>query len=250
MGRTVQEFRYSLDKVASTRRELAPRSKTEATMWRDRLRAEIRAGAFVDPDDSSQPAAAEVRITFGDVCEQYLKRHVQSPLRRPRGRREMEILIAMLRRAEIPAAHGTTIKLESKPIADVTRADIEAVRAWRRQVQSEGGRTVGVKGGEVGINRLLSRMRHLCSWAVVEGHLSETPFKRGSVAVVKMEASVESARTRRLLPSMPADEGAVKEGEEVLLLKHAGPHLRALIVAGDGMPPWRASVSSMLTDSI
>ena len=46
---------------------------------------------------------------------------VQVTTRRKRGRREMEILIAVLRRAEIPAAHGTTVTLETKAIDAVTR---------------------------------------------------------------------------------------------------------------------------------
>src|SRR5688572_9875079 len=64
-----------------------------------------------------------------------------------------------------------------------------------------------------------------------EGHLNDTPFKRGSVSVVKMESSVEGARTRRLEPSVTAPDGTVRDGEEARLLKHAGPHLRAVILA-------------------
>jgi integrase len=78
---------------------------------------------------------------------------------------------------------------------------------------------------------VLSRLRHIFAWAIAEGYLTETPFKRGPVAVVKMEASVEGARTRRLEPSMPLADGTVHDGEETRLLKHAGSHLRALIVA-------------------
>jgi integrase len=147
-----------------------------------------------------------------------------------RGRREMEILIATLRRAEIPAKDGAVIRLESKAIDAVTRADIEAVRAWRRQEQANKGLATA-KGGEVGTNRLLSRLRHVFSWAIAEGHISQTPFKRGSVSVVKMESSVEGARTRRLEPSATLSDGTVRDGEEARLLKHAGPHLRGLIVA-------------------
>ena len=38
------EHRYSLDKIAKSRGERPPTSKSEATAWRDRLRNEIRAG--------------------------------------------------------------------------------------------------------------------------------------------------------------------------------------------------------------
>ena len=225
-----KEHRYSLDKLAHARGARAPTSKSEASMWRDRLRSEIRSGTFVGPGTPMPAAPVDVRLTFGDVCDQYLKRFVQVPTRRPRGRLEMEILIAMLRRAEVPAAKGATVRLEAKPIDTIMRADVEAVRTWRRQEQADRG-VVGAKGGEVGTNRLLSRLRHLFSWAIAEGHLIDTPFKRGSVSVVKMESSVEAARTRRLEPSVTLLDGTVRDGEEARLLKHAGPHLRALIVA-------------------
>jgi integrase len=225
-----KEYRYSLDKVAHARGEIAPTSKSEAAEWRDRLRSEIRAGTFIDRGTQVPAAPVDMRLTFGDVCDQYLKRYVQVPTRRSRGRREMEILIAVLRRAEIPGANGTTIQLETKPIDAITRADVEAVRTWRRQQQADKG-SAGAKGGEVGTNRLLSRLRHLFSWAIAEGYISETPFKRGPVSVVRMESSVEGARTRRLEPSVTLPDGTVRDGEEARLLKQAGPHLRALIVA-------------------
>ena len=78
----------------------------------------------------------------------------------------------------------------------------------------------GAKGGEVGINRHLARLRHVFSWAIEEGFIVDTPFKRGPQTVVRLETRMETARTRRLEP-----------GEEEQLLRHAGPHLRALIVA-------------------
>jgi integrase len=229
-----REFRYSLTKLAVVKGEPPPRSKDEATAWRDRLRAEIRSGAFVDPDTVSPPAAvAETRLTFGDVCDEYLKRHVRIPTRRKLGRREMEIHVAVLRRTEVPATKGATVRLETKLIDVITKADVEAVRTWRRQQLADaiGQSRPGAKGGEAGINRLLSRLRHLFSWAVVEGYVTETPFKRGAISVVRLTTSAEAARTRRLAPSVTLPDGTAQEGEEARLLKHATSHLRALIVA-------------------
>src|SRR5204863_8090047 len=71
---------------------------------------------------------------------------------------------------------------------------------------------------EVGINRLLQVLRHLFNWAVDEGILSASPFKRGDRTVVKL--TKEHGRTRRLQP-----------GEEERLLGAAGSHLRALLEA-------------------
>ena len=218
-----REYTFSLTKLTQARGEQAPRSKDDAIVWRDRLRAEIRGGMFVDPDAAPLPApVVDTRRTFGDVCDAYLKGHVRTPTRKPAGRAAMEGHVALLRRAEIPGAQGATVTLETKPIADVTKADVEAVRTWRRQQQADavGQSRPHAKGGEAGTNRVLSRLRHLLSWAVAEGYITETPFRRGSVAVVKLTRNVEGARSRRLQP-----------GEEAELLKHATPHLRALIVA-------------------
>jgi integrase len=123
------------------------------------------------------------------------------------------------------------VRLEEKPFADVTKADIEAVREWRRRT-SKGG----AKGGEVGINRLLSRLRHLCNWAIVEGYRIDTPFRSGPVSVIRVESSVEGARTRRL-------DSAGDQNEERRLLDHADPHLRAVLVAAllNGLPHRRDS---------
>ena len=69
-----KEHRYSLDKLAHARGARAPTSKSEASMWRDRLRSEIRSGTFVGPGTPMPAAPVDVRLTFGDVCDQYLKR--------------------------------------------------------------------------------------------------------------------------------------------------------------------------------
>ena len=216
-----REYRYSLTKLAHARGEKTPRSKDQAVTWRDRLRAEIRDGTFVDPDIPKPEVPPDTRLTFGDVCELYLKNHVRTPTRRAGGRKEMTDKISLARRAEIPAAGGTTTPLEQKPFDAITKADIEAVRTWRREQQAAGKTRPGAKGGEAGTNRLLSRLRHLFNWAIAEGFRTDTPFKLGPVTVVKLETSVEGARTQRL-------SGVA---EEHRLLAHADPFLRAVLVA-------------------
>ncbi|HEY1308468.1 MAG TPA: site-specific integrase [Vicinamibacterales bacterium] len=223
-----REYRYSLTKLALARLEEPPKSKDEAIAWRDRLRTEIRTGTFIEAAPSPAPTTSPIdtRLTFGDVCDAYLTGHVRKPTRREGGRKMMETLIGVIRRAEIPAANGTTIRLEAKPIAELTKADVEAVRTWRRDEIKAGRSHAGAKGGEAGINRLLSRLRHVFNWAIAEGHLTDTPFRRGGVTVVKLERGVEYARTRRL-DEAEADE--VNEGQRIL--DHADPHLRAVLVA-------------------
>lgn len=55
-------------------------------------------------------------------------RHVRTPTRRAGGKQIAEILIGVLRRAEIPAAHSSTVRLEEKPIDAITKADVEYAR--------------------------------------------------------------------------------------------------------------------------
>lgn len=234
------EHRFSLDKVADARCQTRPRSRGEAEEWRDRIRDEIRTGNFQDRSRKAQREHAAIaptqdrdtRPTFGFVCDEYLKRHVQIPTRRPRGRREMEIHVRTSRRAQIPASKDVTIRLDEKPICDITRADIEAIRVWRRQEQAADKSKRGAKNGEVGTNRLLSRLRHLFSWAVLEGYINDTPFKKGQVTAITLTGSVEGPRTRRLQPSMKLPDGSARDGEEARLLAMATTALlKALIVA-------------------
>jgi integrase len=213
--------------VSRVRGHNPPRTKGEAVTLRDTLRGEIRSGTFADPHapaNAPAPPTADSRVTLGHICDEYLKRHVRTPTRRPGGIAMAEVLLGVMRRAEIPAAHGTTVRLESKVIAEICKADIEAVRTWRRAELAAGRSRPGAKGGEAGINRLLSRLRHVFNWAIGEGYLTATPFKRGPVTVVKIDRTIEHARTRRL-------DAEGEENEERRILAHADPHLRAVLTA-------------------
>ena len=214
-----KEYRWSLHKVAGK----SPgyhMSKTEAQAIADGLRSDIRANRFTDAGSVS----SDTELTFGDVVERYLERHVRVPTRRPAAQRVMEWHLGVLRRAGVPAAGGSTIRLEQKPMTAITKADIEAVRDGRRAAAKACSSTErvrpGCKDGEVGLNRLLARLRHVFSFAIAEGYATESPFKRHGVTVVKLDSRAETPRARRLEP-----------GEEGRLLQHAGDHLRALLVA-------------------
>jgi hypothetical protein len=81
----------------------------------------------------------------------------------------------------VPARGGTTIALGDKVLAEITKADIEALRAhWSTRKKGR------AEGGLVGVNRPLRRVRHFFNWAVEEGYLMATPFKRHGVAVIKL----------------------------------------------------------------
>ncbi|HYN08034.1 MAG TPA: site-specific integrase [Vicinamibacterales bacterium] len=207
-----KEHRYSLDVVARSRGLKPPTSKTAAEALRDTLRGEIRNRTFAEPAAPKADAPADTRLTFGDVADKYVEKHVKRDGRREAGRKLMEWYVAALRRADIPAANGATVKLEQKAIGTVTKADVEAIRdGWNLRASAS-------KGGRVGAARALKRLRHVFNWAIEAGYADASPFKKGGVAVIHF--SREKARTRRLEP-----------GEEARLLKHAPAHLQALITA-------------------
>jgi integrase len=150
----------------------------------------------------------------------------------------------------VDGANGTTVPLVAKPMRDVTKADVEAVRASRRAALVAGQEAVVTlaadaakpererlsaderkrltalataakradKGGAVSTNRLLAVFRRVCSWAVAEGYIASSPFKRGGETIVKLDTAVEYARSRRLTGD-----------EDTRLLAAASPHLRACI---------------------
>ncbi len=204
-----KEYRWSLHKVAD-RPPGYWMSKTEAEGIRDRLRGQIREGTVAAATN------LDSRLTFGEVVKKYLQGHVHVPTRRVRAAKEMEYQLAALRRVKVPGLGRRVVRLEEKPIDAITKADIEAFRRARRTART--GTTA--KGGEVGTNRLLARLRHVFSWAIEEEHTDATPFKRNGVTVIHLETSVEKPRQRRLEP-----------GEEARLLRSAGHHLYALIIA-------------------
>lgn len=208
-----KEYRFSLHKIMDLPLSYSM-SRTEAESHRDQFKIQIRAGTFIDP---TNPIAVDLDddgpMTFGNLADLYLEQHVRVPGRRPLGRKIMEYNVRSLREIEIPVG-GCQLPFEAKLLEDITKADIEAIRRiYRDHAPRE-------KGGEVGCNRLLARLRHMFNWAIGEGYMDHTPFKRHGVTVIKLNSGAESPRTRRLEP-----------GEEERLLEHASDYLQHIIIA-------------------
>ncbi len=172
--------RFSLDRGA--RRQID--SKVEALKESDRLRSEIRAGTFRLPGEPVAPApGCDTRPTFGTVADEYLKKHVavipeSGEPRRKAGRSLMALYVGALRRALVPDGIGGTLALEHKRMDDLTVLDVEAIREhWPLK-------KTAARGGRVGADRALKRMRHLCNWAVEKGYAERTSFKKGNGVVV------------------------------------------------------------------
>ena len=217
-----REHRYSLSQIARARGDTVPTSKTEAKDLADRLRALIRAGN--NPVSVSQEPDPMGRMTLRDVMRAYEREYVETPTRRESARRHMRSHLATLRDIAIPDTAGTVVRLADKPMDAVTGADVDAVRRVRRDAMSfplpaDPRRRPGRKDGEVGINRLLARLRHIYNWAIKKKYVEHTPYRRNGV-VVALETRAENGRSRRLDP-----------GEEDRLLQNANPRMQAFIVA-------------------
>ena len=213
-----REYRYQLCTVAGKPRGYVM-GKTEAQAVFAEMSTQIRKGTFSHPKHGRTVAdptgqSVDQHLTLNDVVEEYKKKHVWKPGRRAKGGKIMEYNLAAAQRVEVPGPNGRTIRLGEKILAEITKADLEAARGplttWKP----------GAKGGHVGANRILRRLRHLFNWAIVEGYVDHSPFKRFGVPVVKMDGAAETPRHRRL-------DG----DEEQRLLKHATPYLQDVIVA-------------------
>jgi integrase len=233
--RNGKEYRESLHRRAAVPADYVM-SKTEAEGWRDILRTQIREGAYV-PIGADDPATI-AQSTLADVIDRYLTDHVHRPGRRKGAVTNMESHLRLLRTTTIRIGKRG-VAFGALPIRDITADHVEALRDARRQTMRDAlallaksrADTTGTitpprvrpfdKGGEAGINRLLSRLRHVFSYAIRKGIVDATPFKRHGTTMIQLATEFENGRTRRLMP-----------GEETGLMQDAGDHLRALIVAG------------------
>jgi integrase len=236
-----KQFRFSLHRFIDKPGAYIM-SKTEAERLRDDARNKIRDGKI---DQRGRPVKADTGaagLTLDAVTTEYLVRYARRPTRRPNALEKFERYIEDLAKATLPNGQ----QIGAKPFKDVTRADLDDIfdaRLRRVTASVEALKQVGeleargepvptdlrtaaalarraVKGGHVAINRYKARVRHLFNWAIGQGYRDDSPFKRNGVVVLKLDASVERERTRRLEP-----------GEEERLLAVATPYIRAIIIA-------------------
>ncbi|MCL4849267.1 MAG: site-specific integrase [Acidobacteria bacterium] len=258
-----REHRLSLQKEADVPGR--PLTLKEAVKVRNRVIAEIEAG--------TRGAGPSARMTFGHVCDEYLKRYVRAPGRRKGAEYRMARHVEILRDSRVSNGNGRSVRLAELPLAGITKLHVEDWRERRRAEMAQRAEAVsaalaarvkadaaiveaeaalaaaatpaateaaraaltaakaqrraarvprlrsGVKAGEVGINRILARWRHMHAWCVREGLRDDTPFRRGGLAVVSLNTKAETGRTRRL----PRED-------EARLLAVAPAHLQAFII--------------------
>ena len=127
-------------------------------------------------------------------------------------------------RTKIRRPNGREVCVGAIPADALTKHDIGAFQEVHRRVRTEqitdrrGRKRLVRRGGPVGVNRCLLRLRAFYNWAIANEYVATTPFKRGPVSVIRMFKEAE--RERRLEP-----------GEEERLFKACSPHLRALVTA-------------------
>jgi len=223
-----QSFRFSLD--AELGEHIG--SKEEAKSIADRIRGEIRDGTFVRAKDRpAQPTPDAVDLlTIETLGKTYFKDYKNKKAGGALSKNE-QYRWDLVMRTEITRTNGVTVRFGDLDVRQITRHDIEAFKAAHLVVRTEtfkdakGREHVWRRGGPVGVNRCLGRLRSFYSWAVKDDHVMATPFKKGTETVVEMYGELK--RERRLAPAV----GENGKSEEERLIAAANPHLAALVTA-------------------
>jgi integrase len=249
-------YRVSLDRE----RGQPIRSKTKADEYAETIRLAIRGGTF-------HAGVPVFGLTFGAVLTAYDDKHVHAPGRRESAQRAMGWHVGLLRRAPVPAGNGATMALGDKPISAITKADVEAVRDWRRrehQAMVEARRVWEAERDAAVQRELKTRTEAQRGWRSVVGEEKAAELvgrekprlapgsKGGEVGINRLlgvlrhvfswaiaEGYCDETPFKRhgvtvvkLAMQMETERTRrLEPGEEDALLAHAGPRLRGLIVA-------------------
>lgn len=153
--------RYHLD---------VPMRKDEMHVHAAKMKDEARRGLRALP----------TKATLGDVADRFVEAH-------PCGKRYY--LIA-LRNSEV-IVNGSPMKLERKPMADITADDLE--QAAQARVERA---KAGVRGGLDARRHLLTTARRLFNWAIKQRIIRATPFRFEGQSLIDVPTS--GSRHRRL----------------------------------------------------
>lgn len=181
-----------------------PMTREDIEVWAAKAKHEARKGFIVNGRRPTAPG--DTRPTLGYVADRYVE---------ARGGGK-QYYLAGLRATAVPSAHGTPVRLEDKPIDEVTTADIKhVVKVWKDRKKT----LAGAKKGAVAERHLKQSARHLFNWAIEEGYATRTPFlSPQGVSLIHIKTT--KGRTRRL-----------EEGEEQRILDAADPYIKDFFVA-------------------
>ena len=166
----------------------AIQTKQQAAAALDEMKEAIRSGRL-----GGAPRGLE--LTFPAFADLYLDRYVK--LRQLRSQNMIEYRLGFLR----------------KRFGDIRLADIrvEELEDLIRDLKRRGRKPAT-------INRYLALLRHMMNWAVGREYLRETPFRRGTQALITFEKE-NNRRIRRVPPD-----------DETALLLHAGPQMQLILI--------------------
>jgi len=215
-------YQFSLDAELGVHFETKEKAEAEA----ERIRSAIRDGTFVRAADVRRRALTSTTgdaPTLAQLGEIYFQKYVSPKTGQPLGPNE-RYRWDLIMRTQIDRVSGTTVRVGDIAACDVTRHDIEAFIELHREprtvmfVDRKGRSHAWRRGGLVGTNRCLGRLRAFFAWAVDKDYVEATPFRKGGLAI-KGWFLHEEGRERRLEP-----------GEDERLFNAANPHLQAVIV--------------------
>lgn len=194
-----EQHRFSLDRRVGRRL-----TRSEAEVEGERIRTEIRAGAFRNDASPTPSTSAPRPLTFKQFADDWSARRGYQ-LVRPRDNDYRLKLICdfVLPGTEPPATFG------QRRVAEITTGDIEAYRHHRREK----------KKSSVTINHDLKLLRKMFAWGIRERLLTGTPFKVGSETVITLD------------PESPREERLTSDEAEQKLFDSANPHLKGVLTA-------------------
>ena len=185
-------YRVSLDRECGRHID----SKTKAVTEAERLRGDIRNGAF---------GTAVVRaLSFRQFADVWRERR-GSQLANPQYDRYR---LERINEFALPGI-DPPVQFGDKPLDTITTDDIEVFRDARKAT----GRSA------VTVNHDLKLLRKMFNWGIRKGYLERTPFKIGTEPAITLEKEIP--RSRRF----------ETEEDEQRLLDVANPQLRAVIIA-------------------
>ncbi len=195
--------RSSLDRKLGRR----VKSKTEAMTIADDWRSRIRAGTFSlvkDAPVTPETGAVLPTLTLDHLFDAYERGHVMKE--RPESQDRWRTQVDAIGGRELMLPIGAARRFGDWAVTDITTDALRGFQDLRRAA------------GVFAMNRDVAVLRAVFNWALAEGLMERTPFKRGGVTTVKQ--ATEPKRSRRL-----------ESGEGERLLAACGADLRPLVEA-------------------
>lgn len=177
-------------------------TKGQALAAYDDLKAVVRSGTF-DARGRGVMTPKDGPIMFGDLAKLYEERYVAAKQLKTADDFKWRVKPLVERFGGMPLTAIRTADIED------WQADLRKPRPINGVVRSPSSATV---------NRAVEDLRRILNWAVSREYMPATPFKKGGVAVIKLDRE-DNRRNRRISPD-----------EEERLIAAAPPRLRALII--------------------